>query len=106
MARLQSGIIRSTSNWALPVGSSIAYLDELTLTHRLIADMLGVRREGVTEAAGKLQSVGVIQYCHGHITVLTARLRAALRVLSGSQDGIRSPASEWSPGGPMRESAL
>jgi CRP-like cAMP-binding protein len=44
--------------------------NELTLTHRLIANMLGVRREGVTEAAGKLQSVGVIQYSHGHITVL------------------------------------
>jgi CRP-like cAMP-binding protein len=44
--------------------------NELTLTHRLIANMLGVRREGVTEAAGKLQSGGVIQYSHGHITVL------------------------------------
>jgi CRP-like cAMP-binding protein len=44
--------------------------NELTLTHRLIADMLGVRREGVTEAAGKLQSGGVIQYSYGHITVL------------------------------------
>jgi CRP-like cAMP-binding protein len=44
--------------------------NELTLTHRLIAGMLGVRREGVCEAAGKLQSVGVIHYSHGHITVL------------------------------------
>jgi CRP-like cAMP-binding protein len=43
---------------------------ELTMTQELIANMLGVRREGVTEAAGKLQKAGVIMYRRGHIKVL------------------------------------
>jgi CRP-like cAMP-binding protein len=43
---------------------------ELTMTQELIANMLGVRREGVTDAAGKLQKLGAIRYHHGHITVL------------------------------------
>ena len=44
--------------------------NKLTVTQELIANMLGVRREGVTEAAGKLQKLGVITYVRGHITVL------------------------------------
>ncbi|PYC24590.1 Crp/Fnr family transcriptional regulator [Aquipseudomonas alcaligenes] len=44
--------------------------NRLTMTQELIANMLGVRREGVTEAAGKLQRQGVIEYSRGHITVL------------------------------------
>jgi CRP-like cAMP-binding protein len=44
--------------------------DELVMTQELIANMLGVRREGVTEAAGQLQEAGLIQYRRGHITVL------------------------------------
>jgi CRP-like cAMP-binding protein len=44
--------------------------NELMMTQELIANMLGVRREGVTEAAGHLQEAGLIQYSRGHITVL------------------------------------
>ncbi|MGD0503336.1 MAG: Crp/Fnr family transcriptional regulator [Steroidobacteraceae bacterium] len=44
--------------------------DELVMTQELIANMLGVRREGVTEAALKLQSAGLIRYTRGRITVL------------------------------------
>lgn len=43
---------------------------DLTMTQELIANMLGVRREGVTEAAGKLQKAGLIHYSRGRITVL------------------------------------
>lgn len=53
--------------------------NHLTMTQELIANMLGVRREGVTEAAGKLQKQGVIEYHRGHITVLD---RSKLEALS------------------------
>ena len=49
------------------------------MTQELIANMLGVRREGVTEAAGKLQKLGVIEYSRGRIRVLD---RAHLEQLS------------------------
>jgi CRP-like cAMP-binding protein len=55
--RILSGLDRLPSN-------------ELTMTQEMIADMLGVRREGVTEAAGKLQKAGLIRYSRGHIAVL------------------------------------
>ena len=51
--------------------------NELTMTQELIANMLGVRREGVTVAAGRLQENGYISYRRGHITVLD---RAGLEV--------------------------
>nr|WP_067298231.1 Crp/Fnr family transcriptional regulator [Marinobacterium profundum] len=44
--------------------------DEMLMTQELIANMLGVRREGVTEAAGKLQAAGLIHYQRGHISIL------------------------------------
>lgn len=44
--------------------------NQLDMTQELISNMLGVRREGVTEAAGKLHRLGVIEYRRGHITVL------------------------------------
>ena len=44
--------------------------NQLVMTQQLIANMLGVRREGVTEAAGKLQVAGLISYSRGTITVL------------------------------------
>ncbi|MGQ4277442.1 Crp/Fnr family transcriptional regulator [Pseudidiomarina sp. E22-M8] len=51
----------------------------LTMTQELIADMLGVRREGVSVAAGKLQKLGVIEYHRGVVTVLN---RSKLEALS------------------------
>lgn len=53
--------------------------NHLTMTQELIANMLGVRREGVTEAAGKLQNLGVIEYHRGHINVID---RPGLEALS------------------------
>ena len=44
--------------------------NELTMTQELIASMLGVRREGITETAGNLQRLGLISYRRGHITIL------------------------------------
>lgn len=44
--------------------------NELVMTQELIANMLGVRREGVTESAGKLQKAGLISYYRGHIKVI------------------------------------
>jgi len=44
--------------------------NQLNMTQELIANMLGVRREGVTEAAGKLQKAGLISYTRGKITII------------------------------------
>ncbi len=57
------------SRWLL---STLDRMDsgELVMTQELIASMLGVRREGITDAAGKLRQAGYIRYRRGHITVL------------------------------------
>ncbi len=44
--------------------------DELVMTHELVANTLGVRRESITEVAGRLQQAGVIRYRRGHISIL------------------------------------
>jgi len=55
--------------WLLLAGDRSSGRD-LVMTHELVAGMLGVRREGVTEAAGRLQQAGCISYRRGHISVL------------------------------------
>ena len=84
----------------------------LTMTQELIANMLGVRREGVTEAAGHLQKLGVISYRRGQITVLDRPRLEALccecyAVVKTETDrllpyGIRPPgAPHVQPGSPL-----
>jgi Mn-dependent DtxR family transcriptional regulator len=65
------------------------------MTQELIANMLGVRLEGVTENALKLQHAGLIQYARGHITVLdrAGLEKRQLRVLCRRKEGVRPPAS-------------
>lgn len=74
--------------------------NSLNVTQELIASMLGVRREGVTQAAGKLQAAGLIQYQRGHITVtdrpaLEARACECYGIVRSEYDRLfkRSPAS-------------
>ncbi|MCX4149879.1 MULTISPECIES: Crp/Fnr family transcriptional regulator [Paraburkholderia] len=62
-------IVKQVSSWLLLTHDRLKS-DELVVTQQLIATMLGVRREGVTEAAGKLQDAGLISMRRGHITVL------------------------------------
>ena len=72
---------------------------ELSMTQELIANMLGVRREGVTEAAGKLQSSGIIRYSRGTITVLDrpqleARVCECYAVVKKEFDRLLNPHSD------------
>eukprot|EP01037_Dinobryon_pediforme_P000540 gene540-542_t len=74
--------------------------NELIMTQELIANMLGVRREGVTEAALKIQKAGLIQYARGHITILDRhglerRDTIASRGLSTAFAFAISAASPW-----------
>jgi CRP-like cAMP-binding protein len=71
-------------------------LNKLVMTQELIANMLGVRREGVTEAAGKLQKAGLIDYHRGHITVLDrlgleARVCECYQVVKTESDRLLPP---------------
>jgi CRP-like cAMP-binding protein len=73
--------------------------NELTMTQELIANMLGVRREGVTEAAGKLQGAGLIHYSRGRITVvdrpgLEAQACECYRVVKKEFDRLLPEAAE------------
>ncbi len=69
--------------------------NDLSMTQELIANMLGVRREGVTEAAGNLQKAGLIHYHRGHITVadrpgLEARVCECYHVVKKEYDRLLS----------------
>ena len=77
--------------------------NDLVMTQELIANMLGVRREGVTEAALKLQKVGLISYARGHISVLDRagleqRTASAMRSSRRSTTGCFPKAWRLSPG--------
>jgi CRP-like cAMP-binding protein len=70
--------------------------NDLVMTQELMANMLGVRREGVTEAAGKLQDAGLIQYTRGRIRVLDragieARVCECYRVVRRETDRLMGP---------------
>lgn len=86
--------------------------NELAMTQELIADMLGVRRGGVTEAAGKLQRAGLVHYSRGHISVLDrsgleaqacecyAVIRREYECLLGPENALRQRGRErygWPP---------
>ena len=62
-------ITERLSRWLL-MSHDRAGSNELPLTHEFLADMLAVRRSGVTEAAGRLQGQGLISYQRGHVTIL------------------------------------
>jgi CRP-like cAMP-binding protein len=73
--------------------------NELQMTQELIANMLGVRREGVTEAAGKLQQAGLIQYSRGRITVLNRpgleeRVCECYQVVKAESDRLLPPPAD------------
>lgn len=73
--------------------------NQLVMTQELIANMLGVRREGVTEAAGNLQRAGLIEYRRGHITVidragLEARTCECYAVVKREYDRLLAPVLE------------
>lgn len=83
--------------WILSCQDRLAS-NELTMTQELIAQMLGMRRESITEAAGKLQKMGLIHYSRGHIVLLDrSRLEAqaceCYAVVKREYDRLRHPES-------------
>jgi CRP-like cAMP-binding protein len=84
--------------------------NELRMTQELIANMLGVRREGVTEAAGHLQAAGLIHYSRGKITVmdrpkLEQRVCECYAVVKKEFDRLLPYKLTFSPGGTTGESS-
>jgi hypothetical protein len=78
--------------------------NKLVMTQELIANMLGVRREGVTEAAGKLQKAGVIEYHRGKIAVLDRERLEAMsceccEALRKETDRLLPEAAAWATPG-------
>ena len=76
--------------------------NELVLTQELIAGVLGVRREGITEVAGRLQTAGLIEYRRGHITVLDragleARTCECYAVVRKESDRLLGEVCAWEP---------
>ena len=66
-------LLQQLSRWLLLTLDRMP-TNDLIMTQELISSMLGVRREGITEAAGKLKNLGAISYRRGHITVLDRSL--------------------------------
>jgi CRP-like cAMP-binding protein len=72
--------------------------DELELTHELLAQMLGVRRVGITVAAGNLQRLGVIAYSRGRVVILDAkRLAEAACECYGVMTNVHEPGGRSRP---------
>ena len=69
MCNRHHGLQQQLCRWLLLTLDRIPS-NEITMTQELVAGMLGVRREGITEAAGHLQRAGLISYRRGHITVI------------------------------------
>jgi CRP-like cAMP-binding protein len=85
------------ARWLLMTHDRVA-ADEFPLTHEFLSLMLGVRRAGVTVAAGVLQKAGFIEYTHGHIKIvdrkgLEGAACACYRIIRDSYDGLSRPLS-------------
>jgi CRP-like cAMP-binding protein len=73
---LVHSIVQRCARWLLMTRDRVGR-EEFSLTHESLAMMLGVRRAGVTEAAGQLQALGAIRYRRGHITLVDGELLLA-----------------------------
>lgn len=88
LLRFSQALLLQTEQWAVAGSQTIEqqlcrfllmtrdrlFSDSLVMTHELVGNMLGVRRESVTQAAQTLQAIGAIQYRRGHITILNREL--------------------------------